>query len=179
MNARLVPLLVFAALGVLLAVGLVISDRKEEIPSPLIGQPVPEFTLPVLGDPARQVSTGDLAGQPYLVNVWASWCVTCRIEHPVITRLAQTGALPVIGLNYRDEPADAQAWLAHFGDPYTLHLSDLDGRVGIDFGVVAAPETFLVNADNRIVFKHIGAIDWATVEREILPRLDRGGERGQ
>ena len=169
--SRLLPLALFLGLGVLLAVGLMRADRKSELPSPLIGKPAPAFQLTDLHDPQRQVTTGDLLGQPWLANFWASWCVTCRVEHPVITDLAERGVVRIVGMNFRDEPADAKEWLQNFGDPYDFHLSDLDGRVSIDFGVYAAPETFLVDPQGNIVFKHLGAVTPEIVENEILPRL--------
>jgi cytochrome c biogenesis protein CcmG/thiol:disulfide interchange protein DsbE len=171
MIGRLVPVIIFLALGVLLAVGLKIADHKTEIPSPLIGKKMPEFTLPVLGKEDVTVSTEDLLGAPFLLNVWASWCPTCRYEHPVITDLAKSGAVRVIGLNYRDEATDAQQWLRRFGDPYEFSLADVSGRIGIDFGVYAAPESFLVDAEGNVVFKQIGAMTHEVIEQEILPRV--------
>jgi len=168
---RLLPFLIFLLLGALLAIGLTIADRKTELPSPLIGKPMPEFSLPVLGQPGVEVTRAELVGQPFLLNVWASWCVTCRVEHPVIDALAKSGQLPVIGLNYRDEAGDALAWLEHFGNPYALNLADVSGRTAIDFGVYAAPESFLVDAKGQIVFKHIGALTPEIIDQEILPRL--------
>ena len=176
MIPRILPLLVFLLLGALLAVGLTIADRKTELPSPLLGKHIPEFTLPVLGRENALVSQADLIGEPFLLNVWASWCVTCRVEHPVIEALAESGKLRVIGLNYRDDAADALAWLDHFGNPYALNLADTSGRTAIDFGVYAAPESFLVDAKGQILFKQIGALTPEIIEREILPRLANGGE---
>lgn len=173
MMSRLLPLLVFILLGALLAAGLTMSDRKSEIPSPLIGKAIPAFTLPRLKEPAVTVSHEQLKGRPFLLNVWASWCVTCRYEHPVIEQLARTGKLPIVGLNYRDAPQDALAWLQRFGDPYDFHLSDESGRVGIDFGVYAAPESFLIDAAGVIRFKHIGALTPEIVEGELLPLVER------
>ena len=169
--SRILPIAVFLALGILLAVGLKIADRKTEIPSPLIGKPVPAFELPLLDDENTLVSHSDLVGEPYLLNVWASWCVTCRVEHPFIEELAASGAVRVIGLNYRDEAADAKAWLQRFGDPYAMNIADIKGRTAIDLGVYAAPESFLVDANGVIVFKQIGALTPEIIEEEILPRL--------
>ena len=171
MIGRLLPVIIFLALGLLLAVGLKIADHKTEIPSPLIGKKMPEFALPVLGEEGRTVSDKDLVGKPFLLNVWASWCPTCRYEHPVITDLAKSGAVRVIGLNYRDEAADAQQWLRRFGNPYEFSLADVSGRTGIDFGVYAAPESFLVDAEGNVVFKQIGAMTHEVIEQEILPRI--------
>jgi len=175
MIGRLLPVMIFVALGMLLAVGLKIADHKTEIPSPLIGKKMPEFSLPVLGQENLVVSQDDLVGTPFLLNVWASWCPTCRYEHPVITDLAESGVIQVIGLNYRDEAADAQQWLQRFGNPYEFSLADVSGRTGIDFGVYAAPESFLVDPNGRIVFKQIGAVTPEVVEQEILPRVKQWG----
>lgn len=177
MIGRLLPFAAFVLLAVLLAVGLTIADRKTEIPSPLIGKTLPEFQLPVLGAEETLVTHADLLGEPFLLNVWASWCVTCRVEHPVIEALAESGRLKVVGLNYRDAREDALAWLDHFGNPYALNIADVAGRTAIDFGVYAAPESFLVDAEGRILFKHIGALTPEIVENEILARLD--GSAGQ
>ncbi len=149
MIGRLLPLGVFVLLAVLLAVGLTIADRKSELPSPLIGKDLPSFSLPVLGQPGSTVSDHDLLGEPFLLNVWASWCVTCRYEHPLIEELAASGRIKVVGLNYRDDEQDALDWLDHFGNPYAVNLSDTSGRVAIDFGVYAAPESFYVAGSDR------------------------------
>lgn len=177
MIGRLLPLGLFLLLGVLLAVGLTIADRKSELPSPLIGKQMPEFTLPVLGEESSQVSHTDLLGEPFLLNVWASWCVTCRVEHPVVDALAKSGRIRVVGLNYRDQREDALAWLEHFGNPYALNLADVSGRTAIDFGVYAAPESFLIGADGQVLFKHIGALTPAVIEEEIFARLEQGSAR--
>ena len=173
MIGRFLPVIIFVALGLLLAAGLRIADHKSEIPSPLIGKPLPPFELPVLGQPERVLTNEDLVGQPFLLNVWASWCPTCRIEHPFIADLAESGALRVIGFNYKDELDDAQAWLARFGDPYDITLQDYSGRYAIDLGVYAAPESFLVDANGTIIFKQIGAVTPEIIEQEILPRIRR------
>lgn len=177
MIGRVLPLAGFLLLAALLAVGLTIADRKTELPSPLIGKQVPAFDLPVLGQEDRRILHTDLLGETYLLNVWASWCVTCRVEHPVIESLAASGRIKIVGLNYRDERQDALAWLDHFGNPYALNLADPGGRTAIDFGVYAAPESFLVSADGRILFKQIGALTPEIIEREIFTRLDGGNGR--
>ena len=169
--SRLIPLLAFLILGGLLAFGLQNAATKGDLPSPLIGQPVPAFKLPSLDDPNQVFTPDSCAGQPYLINFWASWCVTCRSEHPLITKLAKSGALNVIGINFRDEKADAKAWLARAGDPYEVNLHDGDGRTSINFGVYAAPESFLVDATGTIVFKQLGAMTEEVVMTEILPRV--------
>lgn len=171
MIGRIIPVIIFLALAVLLAAGLKIADHKTEIPSPLIGKPLPPFELPVLGQPERVLTNEDLVGQPFLLNVWASWCPTCRVEHPFIEDLARSGELRVIGFNYKDELDDAQAWLRRFGDPYEITLQDYSGRYAIDLGVYAAPESFLVDADGTIIFKQIGAVTPDIIEQEILPRI--------
>jgi cytochrome c biogenesis protein CcmG/thiol:disulfide interchange protein DsbE len=172
---RILPIAVFVLLGVLLAVGLKIADHKTELPSPLIGKPMPAFSLPLLGQEGVIVDSEELLGEPFLVNFWASWCVTCRVEHPVIEQLAKTGAIRIIGMNFRDETADAKAWLQRFGDPYTMIIQDYSGRTSIDFGVYAAPETFLVDASGIIVFKQLGALTPEVIEQEILPRIAQTG----
>jgi cytochrome c biogenesis protein CcmG/thiol:disulfide interchange protein DsbE len=173
MIARLLPLLVFILLGILLVAGLMISDRKSEIPSPLIGKPMPTFELPRLDNPASIVKSRELIGAPFLLNVWASWCVTCRYEHPIIEELAAMGRIPIVGLNYRDPRENAIDWLQRFGDPYAFHIADEPGRVAIDFGVYAAPETFLIDSSGMIRFKHIGALTPEIVQNELLPLLDQ------
>jgi cytochrome c biogenesis protein CcmG/thiol:disulfide interchange protein DsbE len=175
MIGRLAPIFVFVLLGILLAVGLKIADHKTEIPSPLIGKMIPEFSLPLLGQEDVIVTRDDLIGEPFLLNVWASWCVTCRVEHPFIEQLAESGKLRVIGLNYRDEESDALAWLQHFGNPYVMNIADLPGRTAIDLGVYAAPESFLVDPEGYIVFKQIGAVTPDVIENEILPRVREMG----
>jgi cytochrome c biogenesis protein CcmG/thiol:disulfide interchange protein DsbE len=175
MIGRLIPIGIFVVLGILLAVGLKIADKKEDLPSPLIGKPMPEFTLPLLDREEVIVESASLIGEPLLVNFWASWCVTCRVEHPVIEELARTGAIRIVGMNFRDEPADAKAWLQRFGNPYDMIISDRDGRTSIDFGVYAAPESFLVDAGGTIVFKQLGALTPEVIETEILPRIARQG----
>jgi cytochrome c biogenesis protein CcmG/thiol:disulfide interchange protein DsbE len=170
-NSRMIPLIAFASLVVLLVVGLKIADRKTNLPSPLIDKPVPAFDLPVLGSAEQSISTDSLLGKPYLVNFWGSWCVICRAEHPVVTELAKLNAVYIVGMNFRDETEDAQAWLRRWGNPYDVSLVDYDARTSIDFGVYAAPETFLVDPNGTIVFKHLGQLTWEIVETEILPRV--------
>ncbi|KAA9130562.1 DsbE family thiol:disulfide interchange protein [Marinihelvus fidelis] len=171
--SRLVPLLLFAGLAILLWIGLQNADRKDELPSPLVGKPAPEFDLPDLFQPEKRYTPEDMLGEPWLANFWASWCYACRVEHPVIADLARLGVVRVVGMNHRDTPAEAKAWLQRHGDPYLFHMNDQDGRTSIDFGVVAAPETFLVDANGVIVFKHIGAVTPEVVEDQILPLLQR------
>lgn len=175
--AAVVIAIVFIALLGLLFYGVLVSDRagREALPSPLIGKPAPEFSLPVLHEPGRLVSSRDLRGQPYLLNVWGSWCPACRVEHPVLTRFAESKRLRVIGYNWKDEHADALRWLEQFGNPYWLVLVDYDGRKAIDWGIYGAPETFLVDAEGIVRWKHVGPVDDAIIAGELLPALDAIG----
>jgi cytochrome c biogenesis protein CcmG/thiol:disulfide interchange protein DsbE len=171
MISRLLPVIIFALLGVLLAVGLKIADHKSELPSPLVGREMPRFDLPLLGQEEVIINSEELIGEPMLINFWASWCVTCRVEHPIIEQLAASGAIRIIGLNFRDETEDALAWLQQFGNPYAMIIQDYSGRTSIDFGVYAAPESFLVDEKGVIVFKQLGALTPEVIEQEILPRI--------
>jgi cytochrome c biogenesis protein CcmG/thiol:disulfide interchange protein DsbE len=139
------------------------------VPSPLIGKPVPAFTVPVLTDPDRTLSSAELRGKVYLLNVWGSWCVSCRDEHPVLVEFAKRGAIPLYGLNWKDERKNALAWLARFGDPYVVSGVDRDGKVAIDFGVYGAPETYLVDRSGIIRFKQTGPLTPQILEEKILP----------
>ncbi len=165
----LAPLAVFALLGAFFAVGLTLNPR--EIPSPLIGKPVPEFTLPPVKGRTLGLASADLRGEVSLVNVFASWCVACRQEHPLFMELARDRVVPIHGLNYKDRPDDAAAWLAALGDPYTRTGADLDGRVAIDRGVYGVPETFVIDRAGRIAYKQIGPISREQWERIILPLI--------
>lgn len=164
-----IPVALFALVGLLLAYGLKLDPRK--IPSPLIDKPLPAFALPTVADPARTVAAEDLRGRVYLLNVWASWCVACREEHPLLVDLAKTGAVPIIGLNYKDPREDAIRWLKALGDPYETSLADLDGRVGIELGVYGVPETFLIDRDGIIRYKHIGPVTPEVLANVLLPRV--------
>ncbi len=165
------PLLVFASLVYFLAVGLRLDPRA--VPSPLINKPAPEFALPQLGQPDKALPRTDLLGQVWLLNVWASWCAACRQEHPLLVELAQRKAVPIYGLNYKDQPAAAQAWLADWGNPYTASWSDALGKVGIDFGVYGVPETFLIDQAGVIRFKHTGPLTAQVLEQDVLPLVKR------
>ncbi|ROR29484.1 DsbE family thiol:disulfide interchange protein [Inmirania thermothiophila] len=167
----LLPAAVFAALVALFAVGLGLDPKR--VPSPLIDKPAPEFALPSLHDPERIVRRDDLKGRVYLFNVWASWCVSCRAEHPLLVELARRGEVPIYGLNYKDERGAALAWLADLGDPYTDSLMDRDGRVGIDWGVYGVPETFVVDRNGIIRYKQIGPITPEALNETILPLVQR------
>ena len=172
---RWLPFIAFLALAGLLYAGIQLSSTRDPnaIPSPLIGKPAPNFSLPDFNDPSRTVTNADLLGQPYLLNVWASWCPTCRIEHPIITEVAKRGLVKVVGYNYKDEPDEARRWLQQFGDPYHLIIADQDGRRAIDWGIYGAPETFLVDAQGIVVFKHAGPVTWDIVQEKILPLLQK------
>ena len=151
-----VPLIAFALLAVILAIGL--GRDPQILPSALVGRPVPEFTLPPLpGRDDHGLATADLGGRPMLVNVFASWCVPCRVEQPVLERLAEDGVV-VQGINYKDAPGDVQDWLAELGDPFTFIGSDRDGKVGIEWGVYGVPETFVVDGKGQIRYRHVGPV---------------------
>jgi cytochrome c biogenesis protein CcmG/thiol:disulfide interchange protein DsbE len=173
MNARLLPFAGFLLVLALLGFGIWWSQSHDprEVPSPLIGKPTPQFALPLLEDPAKKIGSADLAGAPYLLNVFASWCFACRDEHPILMREGKRMGIKLVGFNYKDEPADAKRWLAQFGDPYDLIIADLPGDVAIDFGVTGAPETFLVDAQGVIRFKYISPITPEVIATELLPRI--------
>ena len=162
-----VPLGLFAVLVAFLFAGLGLNPR--EVPSPLIGKPAPAFTLAYLHQPGKTFTKDDMAGKVWLLNVWASWCVACREEHPVLVEMAKTRVVPLIGLDYKDKPDEGKAWLTQFGDPYTLSIADLDGRVGIDYGVYGVPETFVIDKRGVIRHKHIGPVTPQVLANEILP----------
>lgn len=179
MKARyLIPLGLFAGLVVLFAVGLGLNPR--EVPSPLIDKPVPVFELPQVHAPEERLSSADLTRQPVaLFNVWASWCVACRQEHPFLMELARNDVVPIYGLNYKDERSDAIAWLARHGNPYRASAHDHDGRVGIDWGVYGVPETFLVDGQGKIRYKHIGPLTpqvWREKIEPLVRQLQQGKE---
>ena len=166
----IVPLvLVFlvVALFVILAIGL--GRDPHEIPSPLINKPAPAFQLAQLNDPSKTFSAEQMKGKVWVLNVWASWCFSCREEHPYLLQYAKSGAVPIYGLNSKDKREDALGWLAELGDPYVLSVSDLDGRVGIDYGVYGAPETYLIDRDGLIRFKYVGPVSPDVWKEQILP----------
>ncbi len=165
----LVPLAIFLLLAAVLAVGLTLNPR--EVPSPLIDKPVPAFQLPQLHQPGLTFSQKDMLGQVWLLNVWASWCASCRDEHPFLVDLAKSGIVPIVGLNYKDQPDAAKAWLEQFGDPFLLSVADPEGRVGIDFGVYGVPETFVIDRRGVIRYKQIGAITRKALDEKILPLI--------
>jgi len=166
---RYSPLIVFLLIGVFLGIGLTLDPR--EVPSPLIGKAVPAFDLPPVQGRTLGLSSANLKGEVSVVNVFASWCVACRDEHPLWMQIARAGLVPIHGLNYKDKPDDAQAWLKELGDPYTRTGADISGRVGIDWGVYGVPETFVIDRNGVIVHKHIGAITPKALEETILPLI--------
>jgi cytochrome c biogenesis protein CcmG/thiol:disulfide interchange protein DsbE len=170
--SRLLPLLAFIALALLLFVGVRMNSGKDNsaIPSPLIGKTAPAMRLPELVLPESQLGIADLKGKAYVLNVWGSWCVSCRIEHPVITQLAKSGTV-VVGYNYKDSPEDAARWLAQYGNPFALVVQDRDGQAALDWGIYGAPETFVIDASGVVRFKHIGPLTPEIVEEKILPAL--------
>ena len=167
MKRYLIPLIVFVVLAGFLAIGLKLDPR--EVPSPLIGKPAPAFDLPQLAAPDQRLTTKELQGQVWLLNVWASWCVACRQEHPLLVELGKTGRVKLYGLNYKDKREDALGWLANYGNPYLKSLSDTDGLVGIDYGVYGVPETFVIDKQGVIRYKQIGPVTPETLRDTLLP----------
>ena len=172
----LIPLGLFLVLVVFLAIGLTRDPR--EVPSPLINKAAPTFRLPQLKAPDKTFSAEDMRGKVWVLNVWASWCVSCRDEHPLLFEYARSSGVPIYGLNWRDKPEDALAWLGELGDPYVLSAADLDGRVAIDYGVYGAPETYLIDQQGIIRYKHIGPITpdaWRDKFMPLVQQLNREG----
>jgi cytochrome c biogenesis protein CcmG, thiol:disulfide interchange protein DsbE len=169
--AFLLPLLVFAALAVLFAVGLGLDPRL--VPSPLIGKPVPQFDLPAVRGRTLGLATHDLKGDVSLVNVFASWCTECREEHPLLMRMSRDKRVPIHGLNYKDRPQDAERWLNQLGDPYIRTGADVSGRAAIDWGVYGVPETFVIDREGRIAYKHIGVLTPKTLDETIMPLVEK------
>ena len=171
MKRYLLPLIVFAVLVGFLAVGLNLKPR--EVPSPLIDKPAPAFKLARLDAPGQQIGVQDLQGKVWLLNVWASWCVACRVEHPLLVELARQGTVPIYGLNYKDKRDAALGWLGQHGNPYVASLFDGDGLVGIDYGVYGVPETFVIDKAGVIRMKHIGPVTPEVLRDEILPLVKK------
>jgi cytochrome c biogenesis protein CcmG/thiol:disulfide interchange protein DsbE len=169
----LIPLALFVGLAWFLYAGLSLNPR--EVPSPLIGKPAPAFALPRLDDPTQTVKREDLLGKVWVMNVWASWCAPCREEHPLVVAFARERKVPVIGLNYKDRPGDARTWLERLGNPYAATLIDFDGKVGIDFGVYGVPETFVIDAQGVVRFKHVGVLTRQVLSQKIEPLLKELG----
>ncbi len=165
----IVPLLVFAGITWFLLKGL--SNDPREIPSPLIGKPAPADAVPVLGDASKQWSPEQMKGQVWLLNVWGSWCSGCRVEHPVLNDFARKEIAPVVGLAWKDTPEDSQKWLDRLGNPYKINLSDVPGKVGINWGVYGAPETFVIDKKGVIRDKQIGAVTPEALSKRIIPLI--------
>jgi cytochrome c biogenesis protein CcmG/thiol:disulfide interchange protein DsbE len=164
-----IPLVVFMSVVVVLATGL--RRDPHEVPSPLIDKAAPAFRLPQLHEPNKTFSPQEMRGKVWLLNTWASWCVSCREEHAVLIELSRTGTVPILGLNYKDRREDALQALVELGNPYMLSVSDTDGRVGIDYGVYGVPETYLIDRDGVIRFKRIGPVTPEVVNKTILPMV--------
>jgi len=170
MNRFLLPAGIFAALVALLFVGIQRAPNKSVIASPLIGKPAPQFELPVLGS-AETFANESMGGRWYLLNVWGTWCAECRREHDMLLEIASRGEVPIVGLNWKDDPAAAQQWLEQLGNPYVIIPADREGRVAIDWGVYGAPETFLIDDRGIVRYKHVGALHPLAWESEFLPRI--------
>ena len=167
MTKFLLPLAAFLVLVVFLAVGL--NRDPREVPSPLVGKPAPAFEVPQLAATDKRFSPAEMKGKVWLLNVWASWCVSCRQEHPLLVELGKSGIVPIVGLNYKDQRADGLGWLKQHGDPYVLSAFDGDGRVGIDYGVYGVPETYVIDKAGVIRYKQIGPVTPEALEQKILP----------
>ncbi len=165
----ILPLALFVVLAIFLGRGLSLNPR--EVPSPLIGKPAPAFALPLLGDAEKVMKPDELRGRVWVLNVWASWCVPCRAEHPLLMALANRKIAPIVGLNYKDKGSDATGFLAKLGNPYTATAVDADGRVAIDYGVYGVPETFVIDQQGVIRFKHIGPLTPDVVKDKLEPLL--------
>ena len=176
MSRRILPFSAIIIVAILLGFfykGLSLDSKL--LPSALIDKPAPAFNLPQLHDASLSFSPADMKGKVWLLNVWASWCAACRSEHPLFMQLARSGNFPIYGLNYKDKQADGQQWLRELGDPYKVSISDLAGDVGIDFGVYGVPETFLIDKEGVIRYKHVGPIsrkDWREVIQPKMKELE-------
>ena len=169
MTRFLLPFAVFIAIGLALMAGLRRDPR--ELPSALVGKPAPAFELPVLEADGRTVRASDMRGKVWMLNVWASWCGPCQLEHPLIMDLAKQTRVPVVGLNYKDKPEAARAWLQRLGNPYSATLVDPDGRTGIDFGVYGVPETFVIDGEGIVRFRQAGPLTAEALEKRVLPLM--------
>ena len=167
MNRFLIPFGLFIVVVGFLAVGLTLNPR--ELPSPLVGKAAPDFSLPQLHDPGKMISSNDLKGKVWLLNFWASWCGGCKDEHPVLIHLAQSGAVPIYGMDYKDQREEALSWLREWGNPYPVVAVDEAGRVGINYGVYGVPETYVIDKAGVIRYKQIGPLREDILEKKILP----------
>lgn len=174
-----IPFVIFVTIAGFLAVGLTLNPR--EVPSPFIGKPAPEFNLPALhvyktGESIQfdgRLSNAEFTNQVWILNVWASWCVACLQEHPLLNELSQTQTYPLVGLNYKDDPIEAINWLNKHGNPYSHIGADIDGQTGINFGVYGVPETFVIDKFGKIRLKHIGPLTEPDITDTLLPLLDQ------
>jgi cytochrome c biogenesis protein CcmG/thiol:disulfide interchange protein DsbE len=166
---RWLPLILFAVLAGFFLKGLYLNPR--EVPSPFIGKPAPAFNLPLVGHPDKSFSPAEMKGKVWLLNVWAPWCVSCRQEHAGLMQIAQTGVVPIVGLNWKDKDREANALLAQTGDPYLAVVDDLSGTVGIDYGVTGTPETYVIDKQGIVRMKHIAAIDEDSWQNKFLPLI--------
>jgi len=176
-NRFILPVVIFFALASLLYVGVRHSPDKSTMPSVLVGKPAPAFDLPVLGEPTRRLNSSELAGKPWVLNVWGTWCEACREEHPTLLKVAAQQRLPIVGLSYKDDDAAATQYLNELGNPYSVVAIDKEGRTAIDFGVYGAPETFFIDANGRVLYRHVGAMTVDVWQREFLARLPGGGAK--
>lgn len=170
MNRFLLPLAAFVLLAIVLAIGIKQSNTKGVVASPLIGRSAPAFVLPNLLDPAARFDSSSMKGRWYALNVWGTWCIECRVEHEVLVAARQAAQLPIVGLNWKDDDAEARAWLARLGNPYEAVPVDAEGRVAIDYGVYGAPETFLIDPQGVIIHKRIGPMTPEIWQREFVQR---------
>lgn len=169
---RFIPAAAFLFLAAVMAWGLLIRENRDALPSVFLEKPAPDFALSILGDAGETLTVADLKGNgPVVLNFWASWCAPCRIEHPELVQLAGEG-VRVIGINYRDEPEKAQAFLDQLGNPFEVVGSDEKGRTGIEYGVVALPETFVLDASGTIIYKHVGPINPGELDGKIRPAIE-------
>ena len=169
MTRYILPLAVLLVIVGFLGYGLRLDPR--EVPSPLINKPAPQFKLEQLHNPGRTFSQKEMLGKVWLLNVWASWCVSCREEHPLLVDLSKRNIVPIYGLDYKDKRPDALAWLSGMGDPYVLSVMDKDGRVGIDYGVYGVPETYLIDKEGVIRYKQIGPVTPEVIESTLVPLI--------
>jgi len=170
MTRFLMPLAIFIVVVVFLGIGLTLNPRQ--VPSPLVDKPAPVFQLQQLHDNEKVFSSKDNIGKVWMLNVWASWCVACRDEHPLLVELSRLGIVPIFGLNYKDQRDTALRWLKQFGDPYVISIADTDGRVGINYGVYGVPETYVIDKEGIIRYKHIGPVTVKSLEDKILPLIN-------
>lgn len=172
----IIPLALFIVMAVFLAIGLKLNPR--DIPSPYLGKPAPSFSLSQLQAPEKTLTVEDMKGKVWLLNVWASWCVSCRAEHPVLNQMARQTSVPIIGLNYKDAVGDAKNWLIQLGNPYAFSVMDPDGRAGIDWGVYGVPETFVMDKQSIVRYKHTGPVTLEDMQEKLLPLIKQLSTEG-